>query len=181
MDQGGSGAWMYRNICMCSCGYVHVCVSVCRSKRLMSAVFLSCSLHVLRLGLSLNLEFTGSVRLTGQRALGVHQLLPLGLSCPPSVHKHGVYLITITGEQFCTAPITLSKRDAKTWSQGAGGHTPQKTGPAAGRGPHLFHQSGLALQQHRHEGLLEQVHGAWVQHPAPQGVCHQIAVGNMGW
>lgn len=110
-----------------------------------------------------------------------HQLLPLGLSCPPSVHKHGVYLITITGEQFCTAPITLSKRDAKTWSQGAGGHTPQKTGPAAGRGPHLFHQSGLALQQHRHEGLLEQVHGAWVQHPAPQGVCHQIAVGNMGW
>lgn len=46
--------------------------------------------------------------------------------------------------------------------------------------PHLFHQSGLALQQHRHEGLLEQVHRAWIQHPAPQGVRHQVAVGNTG-
>lgn len=46
--------------------------------------------------------------------------------------------------------------------------------------PHLFHQPGLALQQHRHEGLLEQVHGARIQHPAAQGVCHQVAVGNTG-
>ena len=48
------------------------------------------------------------------------------------------------------------------------------------RGPYLFHQSGLALQQHRHEGLLEQVHRARIEHPAPQGVCYQIAVGNTG-
>lgn len=42
-----------------------------------------------------------------------HQLLSLGLSCPPPVHKHGVYLIAITGQQLCPAPVTLNRGDAR--------------------------------------------------------------------
>ncbi|KAL0622740.1 LOW QUALITY PROTEIN: hypothetical protein AAY473_006328, partial [Plecturocebus cupreus] len=49
-------------------------------------------------------------------------LLSLGLSCPPPVHKHGVNLIAITGQQLCPAPVTLSKGDAMARLHGAGGH-----------------------------------------------------------
>lgn len=111
-----------------------------------------------------------------------HQLLSLGLSGPPPVHKHGVNLVAVTGQQLCPAPVTLS---GKMQQPSVRARRPRPSGGRAiggvGAGePHLFHQPGLALQQHRHEGLLEQVHRARIQHPAPQGVRHQVAVGNIG-
>ena len=60
--------------------YTHVPECVWRPE----VVILDCSLHFLSLGLSLNLEFTGSVRLTDQRALGIHRLLLPRVNATPS-------------------------------------------------------------------------------------------------
>lgn len=76
---------MYVFMWICTWVHTHICTHVCEYVwRLTSAVFLYCSLQFLRLSFSLNLEFTGSARLTEQRALGIRQLLPLGSAPHPA-------------------------------------------------------------------------------------------------
>lgn len=47
-------------------------------------------------------------------------------------------------------------------------------------GTHFLHQSSLSLKQHGHQGFLQQIHRAWIQHAPTNGVCHYVAIGREG-
>lgn len=96
---------------------------------------------------------------------GVYQGLTLRSPASPSVYKHGVDLIPVTGPQLVPLTVVLSESRRTTISKFDVSRISKLKQRVCGF--YLFYQLGLALQEHRPHGFLQQHNRTRVHHPPP--------------